>query len=158
MDRIKVLVNYYGLVPHSEGGLFNEVYKAPFSVDGEKRSTAASIYFLLDGKEVSHFHQIDCDEIWYYHEGCGMKLTMVDKDGNIEYKLLGTDVKKHEEMMLLIPKGIIFAAENIDKESYTFISCATTPCFTYEGFRLVYKSEIEKLCGDKAKDVIHFAY
>ncbi|WP_081677499.1 cupin domain-containing protein [Butyrivibrio sp. WCD3002] len=36
----------------------------------EDRPLAGSIYFLLTEDEISHFHQIDCEEIWYHHEGC----------------------------------------------------------------------------------------
>lgn len=75
MNRADVLKKEYNLEKHPEGGWFVEVYTAPFEKEG--RPLAGSIYFLLDKGEISHFHQIDCDEIWYFHEGCGMKVTML---------------------------------------------------------------------------------
>ena len=48
----------YILQRHEEGGWYLEVYTSPFTKDG--RPMAGSICFLLDGEEISHFHQIDC--------------------------------------------------------------------------------------------------
>ena len=137
-DTLKVT---YNLQQHPEGGWFSEVYTAPSKKDG--RALAGSIYFLLDGSEVSHFHQIDCDEIWYYHEGCGMKITVITGEHEKQEYFLGRNVQLGENYMVVIPKGSIFAAENLDKDSFTFVSCVTAPKFLYEGFRLVMKDEIE---------------
>ena len=139
MDRAEYLKKVYGLRPHEEGGHFSEVYTAPFAANG--RPLAGSIYFLLDHGEVSHFHVIDCDEIWYFHEGCGMKITVVSDGSKKEY-LLGNDPERGDHAMVVVPKGCIFAAENQDPEGYSFVSCMTTPKFSYDGFRLVGEDEI----------------
>ncbi len=154
-QRIEALKQTYELQQHPEGGWFAEVYTAPFAA--EKRPYAGSIYFLLDQGEISHFHQIDCDEIWYYHEGCGMKVTMLTGEGRQEF-LLGNDVAKGERAMVVIPKGAIFAAENLTGDGFTFVSCATTPNFTYEGFRLVYLPEIREKYPQIAEEIAHLAY
>ena len=137
--RAETIKKIYDLEEHVEGGSFSEVYVSPDKQEG--RPLAASIYFLLDGEESSHFHQLDCDEIWYYHEGCGMKITVL-RDGNREEFLLGKDLENGERVMAVIPKGSIFAAENLNKEGYTLVSCVTVPAFTYEGFRLIDDEEI----------------
>lgn len=155
MNRSDVLKREYNLEKHPEGGWFTEVYTAPYEKEG--RPLAGSIYFLLDKDELSHFHQIDCDEIWYFHEGCGMKVTMLTENGREEL-LLGNDVENGQHAMVLIPKGAIFAAENIEKDGFTFVSCATTPNFTYEGFRLVEKQEIIEQFPTLAADIEYLAY
>ncbi|MCI7724835.1 MAG: cupin domain-containing protein, partial [Erysipelotrichaceae bacterium] len=66
-------------------------------------------------------------------------ITMIDEKGNITSKDLG--MGEEEEAMVVIPKGVMFAAENLSQDSYTFVSCATTPQFQYSGFRLVKESE-----------------
>ena len=156
-DRAEVqnLREAYSLQKHSEGGWFAEIYTAPFECGG--RATAGSIYFLLDGDEVSHFHQIDCDEIWYYHAGCGMKIFAL-KDGRAEEFLLGMDAKKNQHPMIVVPAGTIFAAVNLDSKSYTFISCATTPRFRYEGFRLVPRAELKKNYPQLPEKILRLAY
>ena len=154
-DRSAVLKKTYQLEQHPEGGWFAEVYTAPFEKDG--RPLAGSIYFLLDSGEISHFHQIDCDEIWYFHEGCGMKVTVLDASGRQEF-LLGNDVSGGQRAMAVIPKGAIFGAENLSPDGFTFVSCATAPDFTYEGFRLVNKEEIRRTYPDLAEELVYMAY
>ncbi|MCR5640718.1 MAG: cupin domain-containing protein [Lachnospiraceae bacterium] len=155
MSRTDVLKKEYKLEQHPEGGWFAEVYTAPYECNN--RPLAGSIYFLLDNGDLSHFHQIDCDEIWYYHEGCGMVITML-MDGRMEKLTLGNDIEHGEHAMVLIPKGAIFGAENLEKDGYTFVSCATTPNFTYEGFRLVNKQEIYETYPKVAEEVAYLAY
>ena len=67
MIRTNELKEKYKLEKHPEGGWFSESYTSPF--DNGTRAFMGSIYFLLEGHDISHFHQIDCDEIWYHHEG-----------------------------------------------------------------------------------------
>ena len=141
MDRITELKEAYALSPHPEGGWFAEVYTAPFMQCG--RALAGSIYFMLCRNDISHFHQIDCDEIWYYHEGCGLKITVL-QGGKCETLLLGAEPATGQRAMAVIPAGAVFAAENIDPAGYTFLSCATTPAFSYEGFRLIGRAELRE--------------
>ena len=135
------LKEIYKLEAHPEGGWFAEVYTAPFEQDG--RALAGSIYFLLDAGEKSQFHQIDCEELWFYHEGCGVRIT-VFHEGSKEELLLGPDCACGQRAMVRIPKDAIFSAENLVSDSYTFVSCVTAPKFRYEGFRLVPDSEIRE--------------
>ena len=139
--RTEQLKEIYRLEAHPEGGWFAEVYTAPFEKD--ERALAGSIYFLLDAGEKSQFHQIDCEELWYYHEGCGVRITVLH-GGRREELLLGPDCERGQRAMTRIPKDAIFSAENLDPDCYTFVSCATTPKFRYEGFRLVPDSELEQ--------------
>ena len=137
--RSEDLKEKYHLEKHPEGGWFSEVYTAPFEAEG--RALAGSIYFLLDKDDISHFHRIDCDEVWYYHEGCGIKVTMI-YEGKMSELLLGSGLSAEENMMVILPKGSVFAAENLDKKGYTFMSCMTAPKFSYEGFELLSKDQI----------------
>lgn len=141
MKRSEELTRLYELQAHPEGGYFKEVYTAPFMYEASRES-AGSIYFLLSENDISHMHVIDCDEIWYYHEGCGMRITLIDQEGNITYEDLGMDINHNQKAMVVIPKGVMFVAENLDKTSYTFVSCATTPQFQYQGFHLVAQDEV----------------
>jgi len=139
--RAEELKKLYNLTQHPEGGSFAEVYTSSFVT--ADRAYMGSIYFLLDKDEISHFHQIDCDEIWYYHEGCGMRITVVINGEKEEY-LLGSETENGQRAMAVIAKGGIFAAENLDSGGYTFVSCVTTPGFSYSGFRLVDKKEVRE--------------
>ena len=129
------------LTPHPEGGAFAEVYTSPVRSGG--RPIAGSIYFLLEGEEISHLHQIDCDEIWFFHEGGGMRITVLDR-GRVSRILLGQDLERGQTPMAVVPAGALFASENIDKSSYTLVSCATAPAFTYDTFRLIGEEELKR--------------
>ena len=148
MDRASELRRIYSLERHPEGGWFAEDYTCPFTKEG--RPLAGSIYFLLDRDELSHFHQIDCDELWYYHEGCGLKITVL-QDGVLSRLFLG--LGEGQRACALLPAGSIFAAENLDKTGFTFLSCATAPGFRYEGFRLIGRRELGAICPGEAESL-----
>ncbi len=141
MDRVQTLKDHYNLESHPEGGWFSEYYTSEGSHDG--RAYSGSIYFLLDKDEISHFHRIDCEEIWFYHEGCGLKITSII-DGVVKEHFLGKEIENGQEMMVVISKGAAFASENLDKDGYTFVSCATSPKFSQDGFRLIEKANLER--------------
>lgn len=139
-------IEQYKLEAHPEGGYFAETYTSEEelgTVQSDRR-LAGSIYFLVDKGNISHFHVIDCEEIWYYHYGCGLKVWLIMPDGSLEVRLLGLEHTKGEEPMVVIPKGAIFAAENIVEDGFTFVSCVTTPKFNYAGFRLVPEHEVKE--------------
>lgn len=94
--RIKEIVQELKMEGHPEGGWFSEVYTAPvsFTDAGEQRALAGSIYYLLDGPAISAFHQIDCEELWYYHEGTGMRLYVLKQDGTMVQYLLGKQLSQ----------------------------------------------------------------
>lgn len=143
-ERIKHWIKELHLEQHLEGGWFSEVYTAgaEYGLSKDGRNLGGSIYFLLAKDEISHLHVIDCDEIWYHHEGCGVRLWILDGTGGIRSELLGCG--EGMKPMVVIPKGVIFGAENVDPASYTLMSCATLPKFHYEGFRLVPRRELDQ--------------
>ena len=153
MEPAQTWIDAYRLQPHPEGGLFSESYAAP-DATAEGRSIAGSIYFLLRGGEISHLHQIDCEEVWYYHAGGGLQITMIDPDsGAVTRALLGANPAAGQRFMAVVPKGALFASENLDKSSATLVSCMTAPRFDYAGFRMVARGELERLCPDRAAEL-----
>ena len=149
--RAEALKQAYHLQAHPEGGWFAEMYTAPFVQQG--RATMGSIYFLLAEKDISHFHQIDCDEMWYYHEGGALRITLLMEE-KWEVLLLGGHPERGERAAVLLPAGAVFAAEMADPTDYCFLSCATTPAFRYEGFRLIYVPELRRrfpACSDQVE-------
>ena len=138
------IISDYALEVHPEGGCFREVYTSAARTDAaDGRQAGGSIYFLLQPGAVSHYHQIDCEEIWYYHEGAGLKVYLISPQGEVSVQKLGLDFAAGERPMVVIPQGTVFAAENIRADGYTFVSCATFPKFRYSGFRLVPYAELE---------------
>ncbi len=66
------------LLPHPEGGYYKETYRSKeeslFDDFNGKRSISTAIYFLLEGKDKSHFHRIQSDELWFFHEGSALEI------------------------------------------------------------------------------------
>ena len=69
-----------------------------------------------------------------------MRLTALLADGAVRTFELG--VGGAAMPMVLIPKGQIFAAENIDPAGYSFISCMTVPALETAGIRVWQREEL----------------
>ncbi|MEY3683061.1 MAG: hypothetical protein RLZZ289_1596, partial [Bacteroidota bacterium] len=69
MTQLQQLINELGLQAHPEGGYYKETYRAAQTLDGQDRQLLTSIYFLLTAENVSKFHRIKSDELWYFHAG-----------------------------------------------------------------------------------------
>ena len=156
MERAEELIVRYGLFPHPEGGAYREVYAAEAQTEG--RALSGSIYYLLRGGERSRLHRIDCEEVWYFHEGCGMLLTVLLPDGCVRRERLGGDASDGQRFMVAVPAHAVFAAENLNPEGYTFVSCMTSPRFRYEGFELVKRAELERICPAHADSLSYLAF
>lgn len=68
-ERISELVKILDMKAHPEGGFYAETYRAASEIETENgtRQLITSIYFLLRSEDVSHFHRIKSDELWFWH-------------------------------------------------------------------------------------------
>jgi len=79
----------FQLKPHPEGGYYKEIYRAGELILPEhlpkryksSRSFSTSIYFLLEGNQVSTFHRLKSDEFWHVYDGSTLNIYTIDKDG-----------------------------------------------------------------------------
>ena len=141
--RADVLKEACRLEKHVEGGWFSEVYTAPFEKDG--RPLAGSIYFLLDAGEVSRFHRIDCDEIWYYHDGPALEMLLVYEDHD-EIRYLGKDISNSEEPQIRVPAGTFMGAVQKEKGDYTLVSTSMTPAYDPDEFQSATYEDLKERC------------
>lgn len=126
------------LEKHVEGGWFKEVYASDVIYD--HRPTMTSIYFLLDETNFSAYHQLTADEVWYFHDGNPLHISMIDLEGKIHDVVLGKDILKGQRLSFVVPKGWIFGSY-VDK-GFSLVSCAVSPGFTYEDFKLFTYDEL----------------
>ncbi|MFC2287878.1 MAG: cupin domain-containing protein, partial [Selenomonas sp.] len=139
--RVQEIMQKFRLSGNPRSGAYSWVYTSPtWTAAAIRRPAAGSSYFLLAGSENLRFQSFDCDEIWYFHEGCGMRLTVLGADGTVRTFELG--VGGAAMPMVLIPKGQIFAAENVDSAGYSFISCMTIPALETAGIRVWQREEL----------------
>ncbi len=129
------------LQAHPEGGHFKENYRA-LTMHGD-RNIATSIYFLLKGGELSHLHRLTADEMWYYHAGHALKVTVIDQEGHLEEYCVGSDFEKGEVLQLLIPAGCIFGSEVLgDAKHFSLVGCMVSPGFDFRDFELFSTSQL----------------
>lgn len=141
--RIKELVAELDLKPHPEGGYYKEIYRSDLGIgtpSGE-RSIVTSIYFLLTSENVSKFHQIKSDEMWFYHEGSPLTVHVIDENGQYEKIKVGpvSEINKPQQM---VPAGVIFGSTVDYKDSFALVSCVVAPGFDFDDFRLYNKQEL----------------
>lgn len=83
IDIIKKL----NLQAHPEGGYFSEMYRSEMTIPGIERQLMTAIYFLLTSDNVSRFHRIKSDELWFYHGGSSLIVHTLGENGHTETKV-----------------------------------------------------------------------
>ncbi len=119
-----------GLQPHPEGGHFRETWVA----ENAGRPTATCIYFLLGAGEISRWHRVDATEIWLYHAGAPLILTIApDEAGPAVDHVLAGDLDAGAPQ-LIVPNHYWQSARSTG--DWTLVSCAVSPGFRFDGFTL----------------------
>lgn len=126
--------------PHIEGGYFKESILSKDNFNSKKK-LYSSIYFLLRTWEVSNFHRLTADELWYYHAGEALTIYMITKEGKLITKQLGLDIEEGEEPQILVEKGCIFGSA-MNKDGFSLVGCMVAPAFTYEDFELFEREDL----------------
>ncbi|MDF2067207.1 cupin domain-containing protein [Bacillus sp. Cr_A10] len=133
-------IKHLGLEPHPEGGYFKSTFASEESVNSRKLYT--SIYFLLGADDVSHFHRLKSDELWYFHGGSSLLVHVIDEDGNYVEHKVGLDIENGETPQVLVPKNSIFGSSVMENGSFSLVGCMVAPGFEYEDFELFTQSEL----------------
>lgn len=140
----KELIKHFDLQSHPEGGYFKETYRSKeeiLSKDlGEgfegNRNYCTSIYFLLTSDKFSAFHKISQDEIWHFYTGTTLKLHQISPDGEYSFVMIGNDFTNGEVPQYTVPAHHYFAAEVLEKDSFSFVGCTVSPGFDFRDFVL----------------------
>ena len=127
------IIALLGLQPHPEGGYFRETFRDAPGADG--RAVPTAIYFLLKRGERSHWHTVDAVEIWHWHAGAPLKLSLAATDaGPVTELILGADLGQGERPQGVVPPHHWQAAETLG--DWTLVGCTVAPGFDFAGFRL----------------------
>lgn len=135
MQAADEIIRKLGLAPHPEGGHFRETFRHVPAEGGRGAMTA--IYFLLKSGEVSHWHRVDAAEIWHYHAGAPLDLS-ISADGreSVTHRL-GTDLAAGEAPQVVVPEGAWQSARS--RGAWTLVGCTVGPAFDFAGFELAPK-------------------
>jgi uncharacterized protein len=131
------------MTPHEEGGFFKETFVSKENISGkdsssdidESKKLWTSIYFLLRDGEVSNFHRLKSDEMWYYHSGSPLTIYMISPEGKLITEELGLNIEKGEKPQVLVPKNYIFGSA-MNSEGYALVGCMVSPGFEFKDFEL----------------------
>ncbi|TNF11307.1 MAG: cupin domain-containing protein [Rhodobacteraceae bacterium] len=129
----EAIIEALGLEPHPEGGHYRQTWAAE-ATPGE-RPTGTCIYFLLKAGEKSHWHRVDAAEIWHFHAGAPLTLSIASADTGPKRDLvLGPDVLAGQRPQAIVPAHHWQSARSLG--DWTLVSCTVSPGFRFEGFEL----------------------
>ncbi|MFY9244507.1 MAG: cupin domain-containing protein [Roseicyclus sp.] len=124
------IIAHLNLTPHPEGGFYRQTWVA----ENQGRPVGTCIYFLLKAGEASHWHKVDATEIWLYHAGAPLILSLsATDDGPATDHLLTPDLSKGAPQ-IIVPENHWQAARTTG--DYTLVSCTVSPGFDFAGFTL----------------------
>lgn len=154
-------IDKYNLIKHPEGGYYRRVYESNIKITDDnlplsflgQRHLVTSIYYLLESHEVSVFHRLKSDEIWYYHFGSSAIIHIFHENDEYEQRIIGPTKDAANDLQVVIPAGSIFGAEINDAESYGLFGCMVSPGFDFADFEIIEKDYLLKI-NPAQKDII----
>lgn len=133
-----------GLLPHPEGGYYRETYRATATLpvvaaaggNTGSRAVSTAIYFLLPGDQVSALHRIASDELWHFHAGRPLVLSLIGVGGDLTRVRLGPDPDAGEVFQAVVPAGTWFGGEVEGRDGFALAGCTVAPGFDFADFEL----------------------
>lgn len=149
MKQLSPIVQALGMEQHPEGGWYKETWKAAFQIPqttlgspySGQRPAATAVYFLLHPGEVSAWHTVLSDELWLYHSGSPVQLTLGGDGEQPEAQqelILGLDLEQGQRPQVLVPGKVWQTAKPLGDEP-SFVTCIVAPGFHFDDFRLIDK-------------------
>lgn len=140
-EDIAFIIEKLDLLPHPEGGFYKETYRSTENIDSGKRQLMTSIYFLLTSSNVSKFHRIKSDELWFFHSGSPLIVHTLNENGHTE-TVVGFNLANGEQPQFMVPKNTIFGSTVQNQGSYSLVSCVVAPGFDFADFELFTKEDL----------------
>ncbi|GAB2646815.1 cupin domain-containing protein [Gordonia jinhuaensis] len=134
------------LRPHPEGGWFRQTWVSDVTVptsilpDGYEapRASATAILFLLLPDEQSAWHRVRGAEIWLYHRGAPVELSIgggAAAPGRAHTVRLGPDLAAGDRPQFVIAPGEWQRARPAGDEA-SLVTCVVSPGFDFADFVL----------------------
>ncbi|MFO8066879.1 MAG: cupin domain-containing protein [Bacteroidales bacterium] len=138
------IIRQLNLKPHMEGGYYKETYKSPHTItiaDGQQRSMSTAIFYLLQKQDISCFHRIQSDELWFFHQGSPLEIITL-RDGQDHTICLGNNLEQGEIPHTVIPANTWLAARMKNRSGYALVSCTVAPGFEYEDLQMATEKQL----------------
>lgn len=148
--KAKKYIEKLQLELHPEGGYYKEIYRSGEIILPDhlperyksSRNFSTSIYFLLDGNQVSNFHKLNSDEQWHFYDGSSIRIYVIGSNGKLDKIILGKELGKGESFQTVIKRNSWFGAELIDKNSFALIGCTVSPGFNFGDFEMGNRNDL----------------
>jgi len=128
----KDIVAALKMQPHPEGGWYVETLRDNPN-GGRGHSTA--IYFLLERGQQSAWHRVkDAAEVWHFHAGAPLALSITPGSGPLETVKLGIDIPAGERPQAVVPVGYWQSAVSLG--GWTLVGCTVAPGFEFSSFEM----------------------
>lgn len=126
------IVAALGMARHPEGGWYVETFRDPA---GGPRGHSTAIYFLLESGDISAWHRVvDVVEVWHYHAGAPLALSVWAEGASLETVRLGPDILAGERPQGLVPANWWQTARSLG--DWTLVGCTVAPGFDFGSFEL----------------------
>lgn len=123
------VISILGLEPlEGEGGMFRKMYFSSRK-EGDVPYTQA-IYYLLTEHSFSHMHRLTSEEVYHFYMGDPVELCELKADGNIEIKVLGTDLEKGQRPQHVVAEGSWQGSRLVKGGKWALLGTMMCPCFS----------------------------
>jgi uncharacterized protein len=141
------LADLLDLSPHPEGGWYRRTWtstlqttsSSPAGHSQGSRATASAIYYLLSPGEESAWHRVRSDELWMWHHGGPLTITLGGTRGRPDEPgtslLLGAGLATGQRPQIVVPAGTWQAARPMTGSC--LVSCVVSPEFHFDDFELL---------------------
>lgn len=126
-----------GLVPLAEGGWFKLRVRSGIALPegaagcGGERDSCSCIYYLLSKDEISRWHRLCASEVWTWHAGGSLLMTL-GGDGELpqagKTQTLGPRLERGEEFSALAPAGQ-WQTSYVEDGEFVLVSCVVSPAY-----------------------------
>jgi uncharacterized protein len=166
INNVHNWVSKLGLSPHPEGGYYKRTFESDeqitdkeLSVNFEgQRKLFTSIFFLLTSDDVSHFHRLKSDELWYFHAGSPLTIHVINENGEYQELKLGLNLDKGEIPQIMVKKNSIFGSSVMEKDTFSLVGCMVSPGFEFRDFELFTQEELLQKYPQHREIIMKLAY
>lgn len=140
------LIEQLQLLPHPEGGFYRETYRSGIITENnktEKRNLSTAIYFLLKDDNISHFHRIQSDELWFFHYGQPVEIHVIE-NGKLHTIALGNDMLHGQVPQAVVHSNCWFASCVQHQKGFSLVSCTVAPGFDFADFEMAEKQKLKE--------------
>lgn len=131
-DVIKEL----NMQPHPEGGWYIQTFRDEDGGESSgSRGNSTAIYYLLEKGQRSHWHKvIDAAEVWLWHAGDTLELSISEDGKQVVKHALGMNLISGERPQCVVDAGAWQSAAPMG--AWTLVSCTVAPGFEFSSFEM----------------------